>query len=132
MKIDEFEFTQEEILIKRVEKPGLAIQSDQGMTIALDINLTPELISEGLAREVVHHIQNLRKDHGFEITDRIHLSLNSTSETLKVAIQDYKEYICRETLALNLSITDNPAGTELKTGEHVFTVTLERVTADSA
>lgn len=132
VKVDEFELTAEEILIKRTEKQGLAIQSDQGMTIALNTTLTPELVSEGLAREVVHHIQNLRKENGFEITDRIQLSLSSDSETLSVAIQSYKDYICRETLALELTLNESTGGTELKTGDYSFSVNLRRVESPSA
>jgi isoleucyl-tRNA synthetase len=131
IKIDEFELSADDIIIKRTEKPGLAIQSDQGMTIALNTTLTPELISEGLARDIVHHVQNLRKEKGFEITDRIKLALKSDSETLRVAIQSYKDYICRETLSLELTVNKILTGTELKTGEHDFTVDVQRIDAPS-
>jgi isoleucyl-tRNA synthetase len=129
IKIDEFELTAEDIMIKRTEKQGLAILSDQGMSIALDIQLTPELISEGLARDVVHHIQNLRKEKDFEITDRIRVDLQTPSESLRIAIQSFKEYICRETLALDLTFNGSTTGTELRTGDHVFTVDIQRADA---
>jgi isoleucyl-tRNA synthetase len=127
--VDEFELTAKDILIKRTEKPGMAILSDQGMSIALDIQLTPELIAEGLARDVVHHIQNLRKEKDFEITDRIRIALQAQSESLRIAIQSFKEYICRETLALDLTFNESPTGTELKTGDHVFTIDIQRTDA---
>ena len=59
------------LLIQHEQPEGLAVTTDQGMTVAVDTQLTPELVSEGLAREVVRRIQNLRKEADFKLDDRI-------------------------------------------------------------
>ena len=69
-----------------------------GNTVALDVSLSDNLISEGLAREVINRVQNLRKDLGFEVTDRIEITL-SAEEKLANAINNNLNYICSETLA---------------------------------
>jgi len=131
-EVDEFSLSAEDIMVKRTEKPGLAILSDQGVSIALDIQLTPELISEGMARDVVHHIQNLRKEKDFEITDRIRIDIHPQSESLRIALQEYKEYICRETLALDFTFNETSTGTELRAGDHVFAVDIQRADTSPA
>ena len=75
-----------------------------GNTVALDINITAELAEEGLARELVNRIQNLRKDSGLEVTDRIDITLTA-GEKLTAAISHNLNYICLETLADNLRIS---------------------------
>ncbi len=95
------ELTGDEVEIVREEKEGFAVESDGGITIALDTTLTPGLIDEGFARELVNKIQNLRKTSGFEVTDRIRITLYA-DELLAGAIGRYGEYICSETLADSL------------------------------
>jgi len=127
----EFDLTPEDIMVKRTEREGLAIQSDGVMTVALDIHLTSDLISEGMARDIVHSIQNMRKESGYEITDRILVSLNTASTELEAAVHNYKNYICRETLALELTLNGSTTDTELKTGEHTYSVTVSRTEAST-
>lgn len=86
--------------------PGWAVTSLNGNTLALDISLNDNLIQEGLARELINRIQNIRKDEGFEVTDRINISL-SASEKLANAINENLNYICSETLADELRITNS-------------------------
>jgi isoleucyl-tRNA synthetase len=99
------ELTGDEVEIVREEKDGFAIESDGGLTIALDTTLTPGLIEEGFARELVNKIQNLRKTSGFEVTDRIRITLYA-DDLLAGAAGRYKKYICSETLADYLELEE--------------------------
>ena len=84
---------------------------------ALDINVTPELVEEGIAREFVNRIQNIRKDSNFDITDRIRVKISSTAE-LDTAVNHYREYICGQTLANSIEIVANVEnGTEIDVNE---------------
>jgi len=87
-----------DVIITAEDIPGWIVASMNGNTVALDINLTDNLISEGLAREVINRVQNLRKELGFEVTDRIEITL-SAEQKLANAINNNLNYICSETLA---------------------------------
>jgi isoleucyl-tRNA synthetase len=96
--------------------PGWAVASEAGITVALDLTLTDELEEEGLARELVNRIQNLRKDKGLEVTDRINLTILNQANINKAVTNNLK-YICDETLAENLelvSILDSPESVEVE------------------
>jgi isoleucyl-tRNA synthetase len=84
--------------------PGWVIASEGTLTIALDITITEELRQEGLARELVNRIQNLRKDNNFEVTDKIAIVIERNESILDV-INNNKDYICSETLASSLEIS---------------------------
>jgi len=85
--------------------PGWLISSIGTLTVALDVTLTSELVEEGIARDLVNRIQNLRKDKGFEVTDKIRLKIEKNPE-ISNAIQNNFDYICSETLAESLDLTD--------------------------
>lgn len=85
--------------------PGWVIASNGNLTIALDITVTEELRDEGLARELVNRIQNIRKDKGFEVTDKILLEIEK-NEAINGAINRNNAYICSETLAVALEIKE--------------------------
>ena len=85
--------------------PGLAVSNVNNITVAMDINITPALKEEGLARELVNRIQNLRKDLGFEVTDHIDVVVENNSK-LNSAIENNFSYICSETLAKTLTFND--------------------------
>ena len=95
----------DDVTIFSEDIPGWSVANDGNITIALDITLTDELISEGIARELVNRIQNLRKSSGLEITDRINLSL-SANDSINQAIADHKAYIASQVLANNLFLTN--------------------------
>ena len=95
----------DDVTIFSEDIPGWSVANDGNITIALDITLTDELISEGIARELVNRIQNLRKSSGLEITDRINLSL-SASDSINQAIAEHKAYISSQVLANNLFLTN--------------------------
>ena len=78
--------------------PGWLVSVEGGLTVALDITISEELRAEGIARELVNRVQNLRKDSGLEITDRILLKVD-TNELIRSAINANKEYVCNEVLA---------------------------------
>lgn len=87
-----------EVEISAEDIPGWSVASKGTLTVALDITITPELRKEGEAREFVNRIQNLRKDSGFELTDRININIVE-NERFVNSINDYKNYICAEILA---------------------------------
>ncbi len=78
--------------------PGWLVTSENGVTVAMDITISPELRKEGIAREIVNRIQNFRKDAGFEVTDKINVSIDSNEE-INAAIESNKDYIAAEVLA---------------------------------
>ncbi len=125
--IQGYELTLEDIEIRTQDITGWLVASDGNLTVALDITLTPELKSEGIARELVNRIQNLRKDNGLEVTDRISLEIQSNEE-IKKAVKENNEYICSETLTQSLVFTDNILnGTELDIDEIKINVVLTKV-----
>lgn len=83
--------------------PGWSVASAGKITVALDITLTPELQMEGVAREFVNRIQNIRKESGFEVTDRVKISISSNPEWDE-SVKHFLNYICTETLADSLEI----------------------------
>ena len=83
---------------------GWQVASEGSLTVALDVEVTPELRREGLARELVNRIQNLRKSSGFEVTDRIHTVVYSADAGLADALQEYAEYVKAQTLSLSIGL----------------------------
>jgi isoleucyl-tRNA synthetase len=94
-----------DVEISTEDIPGWAVASINGNTVALDIELDEDLKKEGLAREVINRIQNLRKDLGFEVTDRIKITLLG-SDILSIAVNDNLNYICSETLCDEIRIVN--------------------------
>ena len=92
------ELTLEDALISTQDIPGWAVTSEGDLTVALDMTITDELMQEGLAREIVNRVQNLRKTGGFEVTDRIELLIEK-NEKIDAAVEKFGDYICNETLA---------------------------------
>ncbi len=82
--------------------PGWLVATEGGLTVALDITISETLKAEGIARELINRVQNLRKDSGLEVTDRILLKVD-TNEFVKQAIQNNQEYVCNEVLANEIS-----------------------------
>ncbi|MGC6428523.1 MAG: isoleucine--tRNA ligase [Flavobacteriales bacterium] len=95
-----------DVEISTEDIPGWAVASINGNTVALDININESLKKEGLAREVINRIQNLRKDLSFEVTDRIQATIFAC-ESLENAINDNLNYICSETLCDDIRIVSN-------------------------
>jgi isoleucyl-tRNA synthetase len=97
------EFADVEIISEDI--PGWLVTNEGILTVALDITLTEELRREGLARELVNRIQNLRKSKGYDITDKIKIHILSSNE-MDEAIREHKEYIMNQVLAVSLKLVD--------------------------
>ncbi len=94
----EIELAADELIIDKNEKDGFAVDSTDGITVALKTEIDDNLRDEGFAREIVNKVQNMRKSSGFEVTDRIEI-LVDTSDPLASALDKYQATICDETLA---------------------------------
>ena len=106
--------------------PGWLVANEGRLTVALDITVTEELRLEGLARELVNRIQNIRKSSGFDITDKITIAVLS-SEDMDPAIRAYSSYIAGQVLAESIEIADVVSdGTELDFEEFKLTVKVEK------
>ena len=92
--------------------PGWTVMNEGALTVALDITITPELKNEAMAREIIKRIQGIRKDSGFEITDRIEVTIAPTPE-ISAAIDSYKEYISSQVLANSLQTGEVSDGQEI-------------------
>ena len=95
----------EDALITTEDIPGWTVTTQDNMTVALDINITPDLFEEGLAREIINRVQNMRKESGLEVTDKIILSIERNADIMK-PVERFGEYICSETLA-SLEMADS-------------------------
>jgi isoleucyl-tRNA synthetase len=95
--LEDFEIVAQDI-------PGWLVSSENGITVALDITLNAHLRNEGIARELVNRVQNLRKDSGLDVTDRIQLKVETTP-TIQAAIQANEAYVCDEVLADSIEFT---------------------------
>jgi len=92
------ELTREDLLIDVMQKPGYASMADKGITVALDTTLTEELIEEGYVREVISKIQTMRKDSGFNVTDRIDVLISGSAKLADIVAKN-TEYISKIVLA---------------------------------
>ncbi|WP_034923307.1 DUF5915 domain-containing protein, partial [Candidatus Accumulibacter vicinus] len=104
-----FDLVLDDVLISSEDIPGWAVASANGITVALDVTLTDDLKREGIARDFVNRIQNLRKDMGLEVLDKISIEVERNGEVMTSAISEFKQYISTETQAVSLEIKDNVA-----------------------
>ncbi|MEZ4778225.1 MAG: isoleucine--tRNA ligase [Flavobacteriaceae bacterium] len=105
--------TLDDVVISSQDIEGWLVANSDGITVALDVTITPELKNEGIARELVNRIQNIRKDTGFEVTDRVEITLQ-TEKTLENAIHQNIQYIKQETLTEILTFAEQLTdGTEI-------------------
>lgn len=121
------ELSLEDFEISTSDIPGWTVASNSTLTVALDVTLTDELKFEGMARELVNRIQNLRKDSGFELTDRIKLTINPNDQ-LRVAIDKNKDYICSETLTSEIVFAEELVdGTEIEIDDLITEITISKI-----
>lgn len=111
---DGFDFVSEDVIISSEDIQGWSVASEGGITVALDITITDELKQEGIARDFVNRIQNLRKEMGLEILDKIEIEVEKEiarngQEAVTDALVQFKEYISTETQALSLVLKDKVA-----------------------
>jgi isoleucyl-tRNA synthetase len=119
--------TLEDVEIRSQDIPGWAVASEGGVTVALDITITDELKKEGIARDVVNRVQNLRKDMGLEVQDKIKITIQKVDDLINSALSANKEYICTETQALTLDLVDTLVdGKEVEMDEQVIIMKIEK------
>ena len=106
--------------------PGWLVATQGALTIALDSELTPELRQEGLARELVNRIQNLRKAAGFEVTDRIEVVIEP-NPALQEALERYGAYVCNQTLCREIRFEANPAAVEVEWEDGTLAIAVVRL-----
>ena len=128
---EEFSIEPEDVEIISSEIKGWFVESDGGVTVAIDTELDESLIDEGLAREFVNRIQNMRKDAGFEVIDKINIKFTG-SKLLNKAIQSFTSYVAGETLAENVEISDKLNGgfkQDWQIGDQSCTIQIERISS---
>ncbi len=115
-----------DVEISAEDIPGWSVAGKGSLTVALDITLTKDLKQEGEAREFVNRIQNIRKESGFDLTDRIFVTVLE-AENLKPSIIKYNDYICREILADTIDwVPQMDDGTEIDINEHLLKVVVNK------
>ena len=116
-----------EVEISAEDIPGWSVASKGSLTVALDITISEQLRKEGEAREFVNRIQNLRKDSGFEVTDRININIVENGQ-LATSINEYKNYICAEILADSIDFVSQipGGGTEIEINETPLQVSVNK------
>jgi isoleucyl-tRNA synthetase len=115
-----------DVIIQSKDIAGWSVASELGVTVALDCSLTEDLLLEGIARELVNRVQNLRKDMDFEVTDTITLTLKH-DKRLADAIQANKSYVTSEVLAKNIEFVEtNPDGEPLSFDDIETVIRLEK------
>jgi isoleucyl-tRNA synthetase len=115
----------EDVEITSKDIPGWLVASEDGLTVALDITLTDDLKREGLARDLVNRIQNLRKDKGLEVQDKINVSISSEEPLVMEAIEAFGGYIQRETQSLSLAHKNTLEGESLDIDGIQLTIYIE-------
>ena len=120
VEVDDVEIFSEDI-------PGWLVANEGKLTVALEVTVTDELRREGIARELVNRIQNIRKSSGFEITDKINITLSKNPNT-DDAVNEYNSYICNQVLGNSLTLVDEVAdGTELNFDDFSLFVKVEKL-----
>jgi isoleucyl-tRNA synthetase len=115
----------EDVDIIAEDIPGWSVANKDSLTVALDITVTPELQEEGYARELVNRIQRIRKDSGYEVTDRIRVNIQEY-EPFKSAIINYSDYICAEILADSIEIGPADNGVEIDVNDVMIRVLISK------
>jgi isoleucyl-tRNA synthetase len=120
------------------DMPGWLVATEGALTLALDIVQTPELVREGHARELIHPIQTLRKDSGFEVTDRIDTVIyadGEAAEQIRAALAEYADYVAAQTLSLSLEqqpLAGAPAtAAEVEWGEGAIRIQVSKHTSSN-
>ncbi|MBT4034407.1 MAG: isoleucine--tRNA ligase [Candidatus Marinimicrobia bacterium] len=122
-----FELLPEELFVSTIEPEGQAVVEEAGVVVAVETELSEALISEGMARDFIRNVQNMRKDAEFDVSDRISIFVE-VDESLKKMILEHQEYIANETLAeeINFAKKEGTFQAESKIGKSTFTVGIKR------
>lgn len=122
---EEIELTADDVIVERKEKEGLVASSEAGITVSLDLSLNEALIAEGLAREIINKVNTMRKNQGFDVTDRIQVVLSAPKE-VESAYRSYKELIDGEVLALSFTFGKVKEGIEWDLNGYAATILVEK------
>jgi isoleucyl-tRNA synthetase len=126
VSVEGLSLTADDIIVYREPLTGWAVKEDVEITVALQVTITNELRDEGNAREFVHSVQNLRKEMDFNVEDRIIITVNP-SEGLKPALDNHRDFICKEILATDFTMSDNlQEGNKVKINEETAEIRLEK------
>lgn len=106
--------------------PGWLVANEGRLTVALDVTVTEDLRKEGIARELVNRIQNIRKSNDYDITDRINVKISKV-EQINDAVLEYNGYIATQVLADSIELADNIEGTEIDMDDYILTVSVSKV-----
>ena len=118
------EIAAEDIILEHIPKDGLAVQTQGALVVALDLEIDDELIREGIARELIKEVQQLRKNSGLEVTDRIHLTVSADAD-VNAALAAFEEYIKSEVLALSVDCAGGD-GEEVDINGHTAKITIRK------
>ena len=122
-----FDLVLEDVLISSEDIPGWSVATEGSITVALDISITDSLKKEGIARDFVNRVQNMRKDMGLEVLDKIGIEVQKDGELATAALTEFNNYIRTETQALSLELKENvTGGTEVDMDEFVLKVKISR------
>ena len=113
-----------DVEIISVDIPGWLVSNEGNLTVALEVELTEELRNEGMARELINRIQNMRKDNGYEITDRISIVI-SNADAVEKAVEHFADYIKTQVLADSIAFADND-GTEVDLEETKVKISISK------
>lgn len=121
--------TRDDVEIMSHQIEGWVVESEEGVTVAIDTELNQNLIEEGLAREFVNRVQNMRKDAGFDVTDKIKITFSGSPDLVK-AINNFSDYITNETLAEKLisqQINDGGFRQDWKIADYECSILIEKI-----
>jgi len=126
ISIGEITLFKEDLLIESEQKAGFFTLTDGGVTVAIDTELTPELIEEGMVREVISKLQTMRKDSGFEVMDHIKVAVSGSEKVLGI-IEKNKEQIAHDVLAEDISAADAENAKEWDINGEKVSIAVEKV-----
>jgi len=119
LRLEDVEITSEDI-------PGWLVANEGALTVALDITITDDLRKEGIARDLVNRIQNLRKDKGLEVQDKINLTIQKSDSLVNQAVEEFNKYICTETQANKFELLESiPDGQDFEMDEFQVKLKIE-------
>jgi isoleucyl-tRNA synthetase len=117
----------EDVTVKKSEAPDFVLSDEKGLTVAINTRVTPELEREGLGRDLVRHIQQMRKEADLDLMDRIEVAYETTDPLLLQTIAEYSDFICGETLCEKLFRGHCESGKEVKLAGHAVVLEIGRV-----
>ncbi len=120
-----YDITKDAIVVTRTEKGNLKVMNDGSLTIGLDTTITQELKQEGIIRDLIRNIQNMRKESGFQVTDRICIKIDGNDE-IKAAVNAFGEYLLAETLTEKLDWEKTDNMTECECGDYTCMVAVAK------